>query len=155
MPLHIDLQHSHLAKAHPDRDRLELWANAACRKTNGDWEVTIRIVDVAEITQLNSNYRQKQAPTNVLSFPFEAPPEVEIFLLGDLVICAEIVEKEALQQGKTLEAHWAHMVIHGMLHLQGFDHIHDSEAEVMERLETTILNRLGYPDPYHTGETLS
>ncbi|PID43180.1 MAG: rRNA maturation RNase YbeY [Gammaproteobacteria bacterium] len=147
MPLHIDLQHSHPDISHPEPARLACWANAALRKS-GDWDVTIRIVDIEEITQLNSDYRQKHDPTNVLSFPFEAPPEVRIPLLGDLIICAEIVENEALEQKKAPEAHWAHMVIHGMLHLQGFDHISESEAEEMEQLETSILNSLGYPDPY-------
>ena len=87
-------------------------------------------------------------PTNVLSFPFEAPPGIELPLLGDLIICRQVVEQEAEEQGKTVEAHWAHMVVHGTLHLLGYDHIEDEEAEEMEALEAEIMLALGYPDPY-------
>ncbi|MBG6039566.1 rRNA maturation RNase YbeY [Proteus cibarius] len=111
-------------------------------------EVTIRIVDEAESHELNLTYRGKDRPTNVLSFPFEAPPEIELPLLGDLIICRQVVEKEAVEQSKTVEEHWAHMVIHGCLHLLGYDHIEDDEAEEMEGLETEILQNLGYADPY-------
>ena len=111
-------------------------------------EVTIRIVDEAESHELNLTYRGKDKPTNVLSFPFEAPPEIELPLLGDLIICRQVVEKEAVEQSKTVEEHWAHMVIHGCLHLLGYDHIEDDEAEEMEGLETEILQNLGYADPY-------
>lgn len=111
-------------------------------------EVTVRLVDEAESHELNLTYRGKDRPTNVLSFPFEAPPEVELPLLGDLVICRQVVEREAQQQEKALEAHWAHMVAHGSLHLLGYDHILDEEALEMESLETEIMQKLGYPDPY-------
>ncbi|OIV47860.1 rRNA maturation RNase YbeY [Sodalis sp. TME1] len=111
-------------------------------------EVTVRLVDEAESHELNLTYRGKDRPTNVLSFPFEAPPEVELPLLGDLVICRQVVEREAQQQEKALEAHWAHMVVHGSLHLLGYDHILDEEALEMESLETEIMQKLGYPDPY-------
>ena len=102
--------------------------------------MTIRVVDTAESHSLNLTYRGKDKPTNVLSFPFEVPPGMEMSLLGDLVICR--------QQGKPLEAHWAHMVVHGSLHLLGYDHIEDDEAEEMEALETEIMLALGYEDPY-------
>ncbi|MGS6552627.1 rRNA maturation RNase YbeY [Escherichia coli] len=111
-------------------------------------EVTIRVVDTAESHSLNLTYRGKDKPTNVLSFPFEVPPGMEMSLLGDLVICRQVVEKEAQEQGKPLEAHWAHMVVHGSLHLLGYDHIEDDEAEEMEALETEIMLALGYEDPY-------
>lgn len=114
-------------------------------------EVTIRIVDEAEMTELNETYRHKSGPTNVLSFPFDAPIELEVKLLGDIVICASVVNKEAKAQGKSSDAHWAHMVVHGILHLQGYDHIEDDEAEVMEALEINLLQQLGYTNPYIDG----
>lgn len=111
-------------------------------------EVTVRLVDVSESQALNRDYRGKDTPTNVLSFPFEAPPEVPIPLLGDLVICHTVVAQEAQQQHKPLAQHYAHMVIHGTLHLLGYDHIEDDEAEVMEQMERDILAGLEIPDPY-------
>ncbi|EEQ12819.1 metalloprotease [Yersinia frederiksenii ATCC 33641] len=111
-------------------------------------EVTIRLVDEAESHELNLTYRGKDKSTNVLSFPFEAPPEIELPLLGDLIICRQVVEQEAVEQDKALLAHWAHMVVHGSLHLLGYDHIVDDEAEEMESIETEIMQNLGYPDPY-------
>ncbi|MGL5337628.1 MAG: rRNA maturation RNase YbeY, partial [Aeromonas veronii] len=97
-------------------------------------------------------YRGKDKPTNVLSFPFEAPPGLELPLLGDLVICRQVVEREAEEQGKPLMAHWAHMVVHGSLHLLGYDHIEDEEAEEMEALERDIMQELGFADPYLSDE---
>jgi probable rRNA maturation factor len=113
-------------------------------------EISIRIVDHAESQTLNRDYRQKDKPTNVLSFPADLPDFVETPLLGDLVICAPIVSTEATEQGKTLNAHWAHMVTHGTLHLMGYDHVDDSEAEEMEALEVQLLNSLGFPSPYES-----
>jgi probable rRNA maturation factor len=112
-------------------------------------ELTIRIVDETEAQQLNETWRQRSYPTNVLSFPYESPPGIEIPLLGDLVICAPVVAREAQEQHKTLEAHWAHLVIHGTLHLLGYDHQEETQALAMEALEINILNNLGYPNPYH------
>jgi probable rRNA maturation factor len=111
-------------------------------------ELTVRIVDTEESHQLNHDYRGKDKPTNVLSFPFEAPPGMELDLLGDLIICRQVVEKEAEEQNKPLLAHWAHMVVHGSLHLLGYDHIEDDEAEEMESLETEIMQTMGFEDPY-------
>lgn len=111
-------------------------------------EMTIRIVDEAESHELNLNYRGKDKPTNVLSFPFEVPEGIELPLLGDLIICRQVVEKEAEEQQISLESHWAHLAIHGTLHLLGYDHIEDDEAEEMESLETEIMQSLGYEDPY-------
>lgn len=112
-------------------------------------ELTIRLVESDESQSLNREYRDKDKPTNVLSFPFEAPPGLDEFsLLGDLVICHAVVEREAAEQGKTLVNHYAHMVVHGTLHLLGYDHIEDAEAEEMEALEREILADFGIPDPY-------
>lgn len=111
-------------------------------------EITVRIVDACESQQLNLNYRGKDKATNVLSFPFESPPEVTLDLLGDLLICAEVVEQEAQQQNKQLLHHWAHMIVHGTLHLLGYDHIEDDDAQQMEALEISILAKLAIDDPY-------
>lgn len=132
----------------PSTTDLELWVKTAIRDTMNEAELTIRIVDVEESQSLNSTYRGKDKPTNVLSFPFEAPPGIELPLLGDLVICAAVVEQEAIDQNKPLIAHWAHMVVHGCLHLLGYDHIEDLEAEKMESLETQLIESLGYNNPY-------
>jgi len=132
----------------PSEADFRRWLEAVLPQFQPESEVTIRLVDVAESQELNHTYRGKDKPTNVLSFPFEAPPGIELPLLGDLIICRQVVEQEAQEQDKALEAHWAHMVIHGSLHLLGYDHIEDDEAEEMESLETEIMLALGYPDPY-------
>ncbi|MFC1519261.1 rRNA maturation RNase YbeY [Pseudomonadota bacterium] len=132
----------------PSRSEFELWVATALGNTMAQAELTIRIVENTESQQLNNTYRGKDKPTNVLSFPFEAPPGIELPLLGDLIISAEVVELEANQQNKPLVAHWAHMVIHGCLHLLGYDHIIDSEAEEMESLETQLIEGLGFSNPY-------
>ena len=119
---------------------------------HSDEHMTVRIVDTEEITQLNQQYRQKSGATNVLSFPFELPPglpaEACEKTLGDLVVCAAVVVDEAEAQQKPLEAHWAHMIMHGTLHLLGYDHLTEEEAEQMETLEISILNTFGYANPY-------
>ena len=132
----------------PTAEQIEQWATAAVQPQSDEVEMTVRIVDEAESHALNLNYRGKDRPTNVLSFPFECPDEVELPLLGDLVICRQVVEREAQEQDKPLMAHWAHMVVHGSLHLLGYDHIEDAEAEEMESLETQIMTGLGFADPY-------
>lgn len=132
----------------PEFDDIQLWLNRAVEKFQPQAEVTVRIVDEEESHQLNHDYRGKDKPTNVLSFPFEAPPGMEIDLLGDLIICRQVVEREAAEQDKPLMAHWAHMVVHGSLHLLGYDHIEDDEAEEMESLETEIMQSMGFEDPY-------
>lgn len=132
----------------PTAEQIEQWATAAVQPQSDEVEMTVRIVDEAESHALNLNYRGKDRPTNVLSFPFECPDEVELPLLGDLVICRQVVEREAQEQDKPLMAHWAHMVVHGSLHLLGYDHIEDDEAEEMESLETQIMIGLGFADPY-------
>lgn len=132
----------------PDETQFQAWLDAVIPQFQEEAEVTIRLVDEAESHDLNLTYRGKDKSTNVLSFPFEAPPGIELPLLGDLIICRQVVEREALEQDKPLEAHWAHMVIHGSLHLLGYDHIDDGEAEEMEGLETEIMLALGFSDPY-------
>ncbi|HHF6027006.1 TPA: rRNA maturation RNase YbeY [Haemophilus influenzae] len=132
----------------PIEEQIVQWATGAVQPEGNEVEMTVRIVDEAESHELNLTYRGKDRPTNVLSFPFECPDEVELPLLGDLVICRQVVEREAAEQEKPLMAHWAHMVVHGCLHLLGYDHIEDDEAEEMESLETQIMQGLGFDDPY-------
>jgi probable rRNA maturation factor len=133
----------------PDDDSFRRWAETALAEHSPPAELVIRLVDEAESRELNRHYRGKDKPTNVLSFPFEAPPEVPLPLLGDLVICAPVVAREADEQGKTLQAHWAHMVIHGLLHLLGYDHETDDDAQLMESRERELLAQLHFPDPYN------
>lgn len=113
----------------PEESQFQTWLNAVIPQFQEESEVTIRVVDTAESHSLNMTYRGKDKPTNVLSFPFEVPPGMEMSLLGDLVICRQVVEKEAQEQGKPLEAHWAHMVVHGSLHLLGYDHIEETKQK--------------------------
>ncbi|MGD8907896.1 MAG: rRNA maturation RNase YbeY [Chromatiales bacterium] len=133
----------------PDDESFRRWVEAALAQYPLPVELVIRLVDEEESRQLNHAYRGKESSTNVLSFPFEAPPEVPSPLLGDLVICVPVVAREAREQGKTLESHWAHMVIHGLLHLLGYDHQNDEEAQRMESRERELLDQLQYPDPYN------
>lgn len=143
----IDLQIASTEETLPTADALTQWVYAALQSQR-QVELTIRIVDADESQALNLEYRGKDKATNVLSFPFEAPAQIELNLLGDLVICAPVVIREAAEQGKTALAHWAHMVVHGTLHLQGYDHIDEQEATQMEQLEIRILHTLGFDDPY-------
>ena len=148
MAITLDLQLAFDAPDLPTETQFQQWLDAAVLPFQAEAEVTIRIVGNAESQQLNFDYRGKDKPTNVLSFPFQCPPGIELPLLGDLVICAPVVAMEAQQQNKTLSAHWAHMVVHGCLHLLGFDHINDDDAEQMEAEEVTILQQLGFTNPY-------
>lgn len=132
----------------PAESDFRRWLEAVLPQFQEESEVTVRVVDEAESHELNHTYRGKDKPTNVLSFPFEAPPGIELPLLGDLIICRQVVEKEAAEQEKPVLAHWAHMVVHGSLHLLGYDHIEDDEACEMESIETEIMLALGYDDPY-------
>lgn len=152
MPLDIEIQLASHTSTLPSDDELKTWLNSAAQPEYAGYEVCLRIVDVAEITELNAQYRHKDQPTNVLSFPADIPAELELPILGDIVICSAVVAEQAQQQNKSLNAHWAHMCIHGMLHLQGFDHIDDEQAQEMETLEIALLNQLGYPSPYELDE---
>jgi len=148
--MHIDIQYAldQHSDYLPDANQILCWANTVLNSQNVNGEVTVRIVTTEEITLLNENYRHKPSPTNVLSFPADLPDIVDLPLLGDIILCAEVINFEAENQNKTAPAHWAHMVIHGILHLLGFDHITDTEAKQMETLETEILSGLGYANPY-------
>jgi probable rRNA maturation factor len=127
------------------------WATAAAKTSRG--ELVIRIVEREESADLNDRYRGKAGPTNVLSFPFQVPNGVPCDLLGDLIICAPLVQEEAESQGKLPDAHWAHLTVHGVLHLLGFDHRSEAEAAIMEAEEIAILRQLGYPNPYDDSAT--
>lgn len=130
----------------PDEATFTRWVKAALgERATG---LTLRLTDAGEMADLNQQYRGKAYATNVLSFPLEFPMDTGIPYIGDIVICPEVVEREAAEQHKPLEAHYAHLTVHGVLHLLGYDHETDDEALEMETLETQILARLGYPDPY-------
>lgn len=169
----IDLQQGPLdtqqCTALPTAAELQRWVLAALdpglspRHAQLYWptELTIRITDEAEIAELNQRYRGRSGPTNILSFPFEPPPGIDptesafagmSALLGDLLICAPLVQREAAEQDKSETAHWAHLVVHGTLHLLGFDHMTAAEAASMETLETGILGALGFPPPYEVND---
>jgi probable rRNA maturation factor len=153
----VELQTDLPAAGLPDQAQVQHWAETAARLAGGArGEIAVRIVDEAESRTLNHDYRGRDYATNVLSFPFELPEgmpeemraELGEGIIGDIAICAAVVEREAGEQGKAREAHWAHMVVHGVLHLLGHDHVEDAGAEIMEALEVRILGELGYPDPY-------
>lgn len=137
----------------PEDGVLAKWAATALLASEPT-QVSLLILDPVAAKEMNKTYRGKDYATNVLSFPMQIPDDMQagldFKLLGDLVICAEVVEQEALQQKKDSQAHWAHMLIHGMLHLQGFDHELDAEAEVMEKTEIKLLAELGFTNPYQS-----
>ena len=139
--LSLTVQYAVDATGLPTRAQFRKWVRAAI---STDCTVTLRLVDEEEGRALNATYRGKDYATNVLTFPYEAGPPLE----GDIALCAPVVAAEARVQGKPDDAHWAHLVVHGVLHLQGHDHEDDAEARRMEALETQILGDLGYPDPY-------
>jgi probable rRNA maturation factor len=145
----IAVQNASQSERVPSAAKVKAWvAGALGAKVRG--ELTVRVVDEQESAALNERYRGKSGPTNVLSFNADTPGGrgTELLPFGDLVVCAPVVAREAREQGKALEAHWAHMVIHGALHLQGYDHEQQQEAAAMESLERTLLAKLGFPDPY-------
>lgn len=146
----VDRQVAIRAEGLPTRSELEAWVAAvlARHEVAADSELTIRLVDSEESRILNRDYRGRDKPTNVLSFPFENPPGLSLPILGDLVICHPVVVGEAAEQDKLLCDHYAHMVVHGSLHLLGLDHQEDDEAEAMEAMEREILAELGIADPY-------
>lgn len=133
----------------PSEEIISNWIQAALLKPYNQLEQLIRIVSESEIQQLNAEYLNKNKPTNILSFPTEQHDFLDYECLGDLVICADVVKLESNQQHKALNDHWAHLIVHGMLHLQGYDHIKDDEAELMEQLEVKILETLSIPNPYN------
>ena len=133
----------------PSRYYLQRWINLALANHKTNAALNIRIVDETESADLNQTYRKKSGPTNILSFPFLVPKDIPSDFLGDLVVCAPLVTREATAQQKPIIAHWAHLIIHGTLHLLGYDHINNSDAEIMEALEIKLLAQLNYPDPYN------
>jgi probable rRNA maturation factor len=147
MAVIVDVQQVYLGTV-PETQLIQHWAESALQKVAEDCELSIRLVDEIESADLNATYRGKTGPTNVLSFPFDSCIELTPVLLGDLVICVPVVEREAEEQTKLREHHWAHMVIHGCLHLLGYDHINDADAVEMETLEGEILASLAINNPY-------
>ncbi|MDG2018087.1 MAG: rRNA maturation RNase YbeY [Porticoccaceae bacterium] len=148
MTIILDIQMASSSEDAPDEQSIKRWVSVAVGSKTGDTELSVRIVDEQEGQALNEKYRGANGPTNVLSFPFDAQIPEPLPLIGDIVICAPVVAREAKQQNKDLKAHWAHMIIHGVLHLLGYDHQNDSEAVIMETLETDIMQNLGFPPPY-------
>jgi len=147
---YLDIQTVFSSDGQPTLEQFQQWVDAALDDINRDTEIVIRIVDEQESAELNEQYRNKHGATNILSFPFEAPDitGIEFDLLGDLVICAPVLEREAREQNKTLSDHWAHIVVHGVLHLRGYDHINDDDAGIMEHKEIIILQKLNINNPY-------
>ncbi len=148
MAINIDVQYAVRGREIPGKKAIKNWAMTCLQGIRTDAEVTIRIVGEEEGAGLNHTWRKINHATNVLSFP-AGDNSIVPELLGDVVVCAPVVIREAAEQGKEADAHWAHMIIHGILHLLGYDHVNDRQAKIMEALETEKLNRLNYPDPYN------
>jgi len=145
-----EIQHVSEFQPLPTDDQIQAWVQAALHdRVPNNTELCVRIVDKPEIQTLNQQYRHKDKPTNVLSFPVDLPEEVKVPLLGDIVICAPVVFEEAQTQNKTYEHHFAHMIVHGCLHLLGYDHVTDEQADLMEPLEISILATIDIPNPYN------
>jgi probable rRNA maturation factor len=144
----IEIQTVFASAGQPDQQQIQLWVDTALADIERDTEIVVRIVDEQESAELNETYRHKPGATNILSFPVEIPEGIDLNLLGDLVICAPVLEREAQQQGKILAHHWAHIIIHGVLHLLGYDHIDDEQAEEMENIEIALLQKLNIQNPY-------
>lgn len=150
MTLEVDIQIASEEDDLPDPERIRTWVGAAIAERRRDTELTIRIVDEAESADLNGRYRGRSGATNVLSFPFDCPPGTSLPLLGDIVVCAPVVRREADEQSKSLSSHWAHLVVHGALHLLGYSHEDDEGAQEMESMEARILADLGFDNPYES-----
>ena len=153
MIITVELQNTSAGVAIPGLSLFQQWVDKALTLADVELpeqisEVCIRVVSKEESAELNQNFRQKNGPTNGLSFPYEFDPMEQDASLGDIAICAELIVSEAKEQNREIEAYWAHLVVHGILHLVGYDHIKDNEAETMEKLESEIIMQLGYPDPY-------
>jgi len=148
MTLIVDIQMASASEEAPDPQSIERWVGAAIGNQRESTELSVRIVDAEEGQALNGQFRGSTGATNVLSFPFENESPEPLPLIGDIVICAPVVAKEAREQNKALNAHWAHMMIHGVLHLLGYDHQNENDANLMESLETEIMQGLGFPPPY-------
>jgi probable rRNA maturation factor len=149
---YLDIQRVIDAENLPTDEQFQLWVDSALPDADEDYEIVIRIVDEIESATLNETYRGKVGATNILSFPADLPDEVDLDLLGDLVVCAPVLAKEAAEQHKALDNHWAHIIIHGVLHLLGYDHIDDAQADEMENQEIAILQALQIPNPYRVDD---
>lgn len=150
----IEVQYAISSDGLPGEDSIRSWVMDALQSDADTAELVVRIVDIAEITALNLQYRGKDSATNVLSFPYDELPGVVSDLLGDVVVCAPVVSNESVAQGKSLESHWAHLVMHGVLHLRGYTHNEKEPAGKMEALEQQLMAAAGFPDPYQ-GESAS
>ena len=148
----VEVQRACPASGVPSPAKIARWAEAALAGRSEDAEMTVRVVDEAEGAALNARYRRRAGATNVLAFAFDAPELPSLRILGDVVVCAPVAAREAREQSKRLDAHWAHLVIHGTLHLLGYDHDESGAAREMEAIERALLDRLGYPDPYAAGD---
>jgi probable rRNA maturation factor len=148
MALRVDVQVAVKGVDMPTQGQLRSWARRAWQDGDAQAEVVLRVASENESRRLNREFRGQDRPTNILSFPYEPLPELGLYHVGDLVLCAPIVAREAVEQGKPAPAHWAHMVVHGLLHLQGYDHVEPADALKMESLEAEILTDLGFCDPY-------
>lgn len=144
----IEIQSVTTQNNQPTPEQIQLWVNTALQDYQPDSEIVVRIVDEGESAQLNKQYRHKEGATNILSFPAELPDEIGLNLLGDLVVCAPVVAKEAVEQQLKPEDHWAHIIIHGVLHLLGYDHLDDNDAIIMETKEIALLHQLKISNPY-------
>ncbi len=152
--MQVEVQIASDAEDVPSSGELVRWVRgAASVPRGGRWECTLRVVDEAEGAMLNERYRAGRGATNVLAFPFEAPPGISLPLLGDVVVCAPVVRREAREHELEARAHWAHLVVHGVLHLLGHDHHFEEEAARMRAEETRILSTLGFADPYREGDS--
>ena len=146
----VEIQAVFQSAEQPSEQQIQLWVDTALADIDHDTEIVVRIVDEVESAELNQQYRHKQGATNILSFPVEIPEgiDLELDLLGDLVVCAPVLAQEAELQNKILAHHWAHIIIHGVLHLLGYDHLDDEQAEEMESKEIALLQKLNINNPY-------
>jgi probable rRNA maturation factor len=148
----IDIQHAISTPLPFSDEEINMWASLALQSKLSDAELTIRFVSLDEMSQLNQEYRKKTGPTNVLSFPSNLPAEILQELdhpfIGDIIISPNVLEKESVEQEKNLKSHWTHIIIHGVLHLLGYDHIQPEEEQIMQTLEIQLLNQLGIKNPY-------
>ena len=148
MKINVDIENFSSCKNIPDEIFFHRWVSASLSSQKKPLEVVIRVINEDESAALNNRFRKKNVATNVLSFPADLPESLNFPLLGDLAICAQVVAREADEQNKDLDAHWAHIIIHGSLHLIGFDHEDDVDAKKMEKMETKILSEFYFPSPY-------
>ena len=151
MSFGVSVQRACAASEVPPSAKLVQWAEATLAGRSEGAQMTVRVVDEAEGAALNERYRRRAGATNVLAFAFDAPELPSLRILGDIVVCAPVVAREAREHSKRLDAHWAHLVVHGTLHLLGYGHDEPRSAREMEAIERAILDRLGYPDPYAAG----